>query len=59
MLSRLLDKVLRWSDVVDKEALCIKAGERVRIHSAPARGPSADTDSFLFVDTGDRCGTSA
>jgi len=28
-MSRLLDKVLRWSDVVDKEALCVKAGERV------------------------------
>jgi exosome complex RNA-binding protein Rrp42 (RNase PH superfamily) len=31
MLSRMLDKVLRRSDVVDKEALCVRAGERVRL----------------------------
>ncbi|KAI0034817.1 ribosomal protein S5 domain 2-type protein [Vararia minispora EC-137] len=29
MLSRMLDKVIRRSDVVDKEALCVRAGERV------------------------------
>ena len=29
MLVRMLDKVLRRSDVVDKEALCVQASERV------------------------------
>lgn len=32
---RMLDKVLRRSDAVDKESLCIQAGQRVR----PSRRP--------------------
>lgn len=31
-LSRMLDKVLRRSDAVDKEGLCILAGQRVRFY---------------------------
>lgn len=29
-ITRMLDKVLRWSDALDKESLCIVAGQRVR-----------------------------
>lgn len=29
-ITRMLDKVLRRSDAVDKESLCILAGQRVR-----------------------------
>jgi len=28
-ITRMLDKVLRWSDALDKESLCIVAGQRV------------------------------
>ena len=34
-LSRMLDKIFRRSDTVDREALCIVAGERVRQFSSP------------------------
>jgi exosome complex RNA-binding protein Rrp42 (RNase PH superfamily) len=30
ILARMLDKVLRRSDAVDKESLCILAGQRVK-----------------------------
>ena len=30
-ITRMLDKVLRRSDALDKESLCILAGERVRV----------------------------
>lgn len=30
-ITRMLDKVLRRSDVVDKESLCVLAGQRVRM----------------------------
>ena len=30
MMTRMLDKVLRRSDAIDKESLCILAGQRVR-----------------------------
>ena len=33
MLVRMLDKVLRRSDVVDKEALCVQASERVSLRT--------------------------
>ena len=29
-MTRMLDKVLRRSDAVDKESLCVQAGQRVR-----------------------------
>jgi len=29
-MTRMLDKVLRRSDAIDKESLCILAGQRVR-----------------------------
>jgi len=31
-LARMLDKIFRRSDAIDREALCIIAGERVSIH---------------------------
>lgn len=33
ILTRMLDKVLRRSDAVDKESLCILAGQRVSLNS--------------------------
>jgi hypothetical protein len=33
LISRMLDKVLKRSDVVDKESLCILAGQRVSLDS--------------------------
>ena len=30
-ITRMLDKVLKRSDAVDKESLCILAGQRVRV----------------------------
>ena len=29
-IARMLDKIIRRSDVVDKESLCIQSGQRVR-----------------------------
>jgi exosome complex component RRP45 len=34
-LARMLDKIFRRSDTVDREALCILAGERVRLPTFP------------------------
>ena len=33
-LTRMLDKIIRRSDAVDKESLCVVAGQRVRTHIA-------------------------
>ena len=43
MLVRMLDKVLRRSDVVDKEALCVQASERVSARTR--RGIGSDGTS--------------
>ena len=32
-ITRMLDKVLRRTDAIDKESLCIVAGQRVSLHS--------------------------
>ena len=34
-ITRMLDKVLRRSDALDKESLCILAGQRVRTYRLP------------------------
>jgi hypothetical protein len=32
IISRMLDKIIRRSDTIDKESLCILAGQRVSLH---------------------------
>lgn len=53
-MTRMLDKVLRRSDAVDKESLCVQAGQRVsavqpatQVKSNPALGMASQINHSL------------
>ena len=50
-ITRMLEKVLKRSDAVDKESLCILAGQRVRFPSEPV-----DVHILIYIYCICRCG---